>query len=398
MLRALIATLLFLLSNSVVAGGTYYVAVNGKPDGDGSLEQPWPSVEIALAKLKGGHTIILRPGVYRGPIRIPDVCTGSEQAPTIIKSEEKWKAVIAGSPEHGIFVGDRCNWTIVDGFEVLGARYDGIKGDGQHVVIRNCWVHHNTQMGIAAHHSVDTTIENNLIEFNGCHIQFDHGIYADGDRLTIRGNIIRHNAAFGIHLYPAVQNSTVCLNLVYGHEHHAGVLLVCDKKGGANQVIHNTIAGNVVALEIWKGNGTVIANNILTTPEMDPLLLDHGTDQVLADYNLCLPKSSHAEAHGISADPLFVDARHGAYWLRGDSPAIGKGTPEHALLADFWSRPASKDKTPDLGAFAYVPFLAEAKSRATWLNNWGYGYHPKRMAQVPDFWQLPGEGAGGEGK
>jgi hypothetical protein len=105
-----------------------------------------------------------------------------------------------------IVSGDGCHWLTVDGFEVLGARYDGIKLNGDHNVVRNCWVHHNTQMGIAMHHVLNGTIENNLIEFNGCHVQFDHGVYADGDGLTVRGNIVRHNAAFGLHLYPSLRD------------------------------------------------------------------------------------------------------------------------------------------------------------------------------------------------
>ena len=41
---------------------------------------------------------------------------------------------------------------LVDGFEVMGGRYDGIKMNGDHNTIRNCWVHNNKAMGIAMHH------------------------------------------------------------------------------------------------------------------------------------------------------------------------------------------------------------------------------------------------------
>lgn len=56
--------------------------------------------------------------------------------------------------------------------------------------------------GIAMHNQKGGVIENNLIEFNGGHVQFDHGVYADGDELTVQGNIVRHNASYGLHLYP----------------------------------------------------------------------------------------------------------------------------------------------------------------------------------------------------
>ena len=47
-----------------------YVATDGKAENDGSDENPWPSVEYALLKIGGGNTIIVKPGIYRGPIQI----------------------------------------------------------------------------------------------------------------------------------------------------------------------------------------------------------------------------------------------------------------------------------------------------------------------------------------
>jgi len=44
--------------------------------------------------------------------------------------------VVIGSPVHGISNADDCQWVIIDGFEVLGARYDGIKLNGDHNVVQ----------------------------------------------------------------------------------------------------------------------------------------------------------------------------------------------------------------------------------------------------------------------
>src|SRR5947209_3614919 len=72
-------------------------------------------------------------------------------ARTAVMSELKWNAVVIGAPEHGISNADGCDWVIVDGFEVTGARLDGIKLNGDHNVVRNCWVHTSSCMGIAMH-------------------------------------------------------------------------------------------------------------------------------------------------------------------------------------------------------------------------------------------------------
>jgi hypothetical protein len=126
--------------------------------------------------------------------------------PTVIKAEVKWQAVILGAEYHVVYTADRCDWVTIDGFEVMGGRYDGVKISGDYSVVRNCWVHNNKAMRIAMHNSKGGTIENNLIEFNGDHVQFDHGVYADGEGLTLRGNIVRHNASYGLHLYPSIKN------------------------------------------------------------------------------------------------------------------------------------------------------------------------------------------------
>ena len=55
--------------------GTFYVSSETAADGDGSKDKPFPSVEAALAKTGGGHTLVVRPGIYRGPIQIPRLKT-----------------------------------------------------------------------------------------------------------------------------------------------------------------------------------------------------------------------------------------------------------------------------------------------------------------------------------
>lgn len=82
---------------------TYYVAPNGSVSGDGSLTKPWPSVNYALDKVGGGSTIIVRPGIYTGPIYIKLNAKGTQTAPTIIRAEVKWGATISNAPQNGIF-------------------------------------------------------------------------------------------------------------------------------------------------------------------------------------------------------------------------------------------------------------------------------------------------------
>jgi len=370
--------------------GTYYVATDGEAENDGSKEKPWPSVEYALSKVGGGHTITVKPGVYRGPIQIAKQYAGTKEHPTVIKSELKWKAVIIGAPYHVISNADGCDWIIIDGFEAMGGRYDGIKMNGDYNTVRNCWVHNNKAMGIAMHDQKGGVIESNLIEFNGDHIQFDHGVYADGDRLTIRGNIVRHNASYGLHLYSSIKNSVIADNLVYGQVRRRGIIVACPEGGGKNVIVNNTVVENQ-PITIWNGNGEIVVNNILVADGVGarhdvPVQFDDDTRNVLVDYNLCMPRSERQGPHGITGDPMFVDAGKGVFWLREGSPAIGKGSRQYAPTMDFWGRSRPKDQPPDLGVFPFVSFLTAEQVRTTWDHQWAYHRH---SGMLPDFWTLP---------
>jgi parallel beta-helix repeat protein len=367
--------------------GTFYVATSGTPDGDGTRERPWPSVLHALSQVGGGHTIVVRPGVYRGPITIPREYAGTRQSPTILRSEVKWQAVVIGSEYHVISNGDGCDWLVVDGFEVMGGRYDGVKMNGNYNTVRNCWIHNNKAMGVAMHGKTGGLIENNLIEFNGSHIQFDHGVYASGESLTVRGNVVRHNASYGLHLYPSIKEARVENNLVYGQVRGRAAIIACPEGGGRNRIVHNTIVDRE-GVAVWNGNGEIIANNIIVA-EGAALAFDAGTRDVAVDYNVVWPNSDGSGPHGVAGDPLFVESRRGVFWLRPDSPAIGRASPEHTTPMDFWGRPRPGGQPIDAGAFPFVPYFATDAARADWDHGWAYHRHGSSGGHAVDYWRPP---------
>ena len=367
-----------------VLAGTYYVAPNGAAENDGSAARPWPSVEVALAKAGGGHTIVLAPGIYLGGINVARQFAGTADAPTVIRAAAKWKAVIVGAAQHGVYAA--AAWVVVDGLEVTGARVDGIKIAGDHGVVRNCWVHNNCGNGVAIHGKTGWTIENCLIEFNGQHVQLLHGIYADGDTVAVRNNVIRHNSGYGIQLYPAARQATVVNNLIYGHARKGGMVIESPRDGGGNVIANNTLVENAYGISIHSGKGDVVVNNILVGPS--PIQQDRSAGLV-ADYNLCSPACAQGP-HGVTANPQFVDAAHGAYWLKPSSPARGAADPGRVPTADFWGRPRAAAAPADMGAFPFVPYLATAEARAAWHNGWAYCFSPNdARLGMPDLWMPP---------
>ena len=365
---------------------SFYVALEGRPENDGSSAKPWPSVEHALSQVGAGNTIIVKPGIYQGPWQIRDHPASPGGPPTIIKSEVKWKAVVRGGPGEGINVVD-CPGIVIDGFEVSGARGDGISMNTDLGTVRNCWVHNNEHMGISSHKHRGVRIEANLIEFNGCNIQFHHGVYASGEDLTVCRNIVRHNSGYGLHLYPSTRGATVSQNLVFGHVYQSGIIVACPEGGGRNLIVHNTVVGNAGGVAIWRGDGEIVFNNILLSSG-EVLACSDDTKNVTADYNLCRPDPTRQGPQSTSADPRFVKPACGVFWLRPDSPAIGRGTPEYAPATDFWGRPLPRGKAPDLGAFVFVPCLAVEEARIGW-HGWPYRFAPQGEMELLDPWALP---------
>lgn len=383
--------LLLLLAATAAPAATYFVATDGKAENDGSREKPWPAVGHALSKVGAGNTIVVRPGVYRGPWQIRNHPAKPGGPPTIIQSEVKWKAVVNGGEGEAINVVD-CPGIVLDGFEVSGARGEGISMNTDLGTVRNCWVHNNDHMGVSSHGHRGVRIEANLIEFNGCNIQFHHGVYADGEGLTVSRNIVRHNSGYGLHLYPSIKGATVSQNLVYGHVRQSGIIVACPEGGGRNLIVHNTVVGNGGGIAIWRGNGERAFNNILVASG-NVFTCSRDTKNVTADYNLCQPDLAHQGPHSTAADPRFVKPDYGVFWLRPESPAIGKGSPEHAPATDFWGRPVPQGKAPDLGAFAFEPSLAKDSARIGY-SGWPYRFAPKGDMELVDPWTAAPAAAG----
>lgn len=395
MLRRMAVIIIILAGCCNLLAATYWIAPEGQAAGAGTETNPFTSVETALNKSTGGDTLIFEPGVYIGKqITLTPKHAGTAQKPTVLKSQHKYEAVLHGSAVYNIYVKAGCNWVIIDGFESSGARYTGIKSDADYTVIRNCRIHNNALQGIEAHGVRGTVIENNLVEYNGEHVQFCHGIYADGENLTIRNNIIRYNSGWGLHLYPAIANSQIENNLIHANERW-GIALYSKPKIGSNRIVNNTIVLNGNGIAVRNGRDEIIANNIIVDntnwrfEKAEPIKILDGysnKSRITIDYNLCLPRLRGAGPHGLSADPKFLDPKKGTFHLQKGSPAIAKGSAKSAPKRDFFNRPRPEGKAPDLGCFAYDPALLLPEAREDWYYQWPFLFKGKAKT-MPDLWK-----------
>ncbi|HLP76332.1 MAG TPA: right-handed parallel beta-helix repeat-containing protein [Candidatus Paceibacterota bacterium] len=333
----------------VVHSTEYFVSPSGSPSNSGTETSPWPSVGFAFSHATGGDVITLLPGTYGEEIIIE--LSGTAGNPTTIRSQRKWEAVIQGSPSHGIYIADGVTNVLIDGLQVAASAIDGVKV-GSHATVRNCWIHNSARQGITAHRTQGVLLERNLIEHNGSHPIFDHGIYLSGTNNVVRCNVIRWNKCYGCQIYgDAPASSADCQfynNLVYGNRN---ALTVWALAGQTNFVFNNTLSAGRYVL---RANGGIlcVSNNILLGPSARRIFSASSEAEFRADYNVISATGRRRGTHDVMVNhPGFVGANRGLFWPLADSPARGVATIGVLPPIDFFG--GEQKQVLDVGAFQY---------------------------------------------
>ncbi len=375
----------------------FFVSPSGSPTNAGTLDSP-VSLGQALSKAAPSSVITLLPGSYPSLVITTPRLT--------IRAQTKWTATVTGSPAmHGIEI-DATN-VVIDGLEVSHSYIDGIKLNSSGNTVRNCWIHHSglgdpnatpntngtyTGQGVYSGAHANNLIELNVIEYNGVWIGYDHGLYISGTNHVVRGNVIRHNWAYGAQLYTgylgeSCSGISVYDNLIYGNGAGDGgrnCITVWAGPPGAgvmttNYVFNNTLISSTYYPVICDYGYLGLTNNIILGSFGGSLAVaDGGT--IWADYN-CLTNTMAARngiidgGHNrIIADPGFVSANRGLFWLTSSSPARGAANGAIVPPVDFFGK--AQAAVTDVGAFQYSSSLQSDTRVLDPSNN-------------PDYWSLP---------
>jgi parallel beta-helix repeat protein len=266
--------------------------------------------------------------------------------------------------------------------------FSGVKFGGDYSVVRNCRIHNNSQNGFEAHNGKKIVIENNLIEFNGDDPQFDHGIYISGDNFTIRNNIVRFNSSLGMAL--GINDSVIQNNLVHANKHYAMWLKV-DHKKLPNRIINNTVVENQYGICFAKSGADIVANNIIISKSSSlPAVLGfkkHDISKVEVSNNLMDPLNKGFDSTNFTAAPKFTKPKQGLFFLKSDSPAIGKGSLKYKPQNDLFDRPRKESGPVDLGCYSFDPKLLTPQATENLYLGWAF--HPLGRHEIPDLWKFP---------
>lgn len=210
-------------SSAVVCGclsfaglpGEFYVAPHGRPDGNGSKQQPW-DLQTALShpsEVNPGDFIWLSGGNYQGPFL--SRLTGAEGAPITVAGIPGQRVTLEGCHCPDAVLSVEGGWAIYRDFEVTNTntdRYsDRVRGPGlwvmgPHTVFANLVVHNNNQGFSFWTPAADAELYGNLIFDNGWDASdrgHGHAIYTQNrtGNKRIVDNVIFDQFGDGLHVY-----------------------------------------------------------------------------------------------------------------------------------------------------------------------------------------------------
>ncbi len=406
---------------SAQSGDIYYVATvaaGGSDSNDGSLGNPWATIQHAAGQVTAGDTVLINPGTYNGNIIVDTSGTAAE--PITFRANGSG-VVIDGTVNNwsgDAFLITGADYIIVEGLTIQDADRAGLRISlSDHVTVRDCTFANNYRWGIFTDFSDYTTVENS--ESYGA--SDEHGIYISNssDYPTIRGNRLHHNAACGLHMngdismggdgiiseatvedniiyengtsggsginMDGVTNSIIRNNLLYNN--HASGISIYQIDGGSgshdNQVLNNTILmasdgrwgvnipntndtnnklfNNIVYnYHSWRGSIT-IASPTLSGFESDyNVVMDRfSTDDGNSQITFTAWQALGYDTHSIIATPdqLFIDHLSDDYHLKSSSPARNSGITLANVSTDLEGHPRPAELFFDIGAYEFSPAL-----------------------------------------
>ena len=406
-MRTLLLCALVAGAPSLASAATHHVAATGDDAAAGTAAAPWRTIQRAADLVVPGDTVIIHAGTYLG-FRVG--ARGTEAAPIAFVGDGDVHIDGAATPARDAVHVEGAAWIRIEGLRVTGATRAGISAlDCDHITVRNNRVDANGRWGIFSAFCDDLVVEDNEASRSGT----EHGIYASNsaDRPVIRRNLIWGNGMCGIHLNGDVNfggdgvisdaiieanvirdngirggsaingdgvTGALIRNNVLDGNHASGISLY-RIDGGApstgNRIVNNTVrmaSDARWAINIQDGSaGNTLVNNVLLHPSPNRGAVDvcaTCTVGMTSDHNAVVGRfmvggavvdlagwrartGTDVASFVATEAQLFTGAAAGELTLREGSPAIDRGTPAGAPIADAVGTLRPQGGAVDIGAF-----------------------------------------------
>lgn len=350
-------------SASPLRASVLHVAPHGDDLNAGTLSRPFRTIGAAYRRANPGDTVLVEPGIYTEPDELTLDRSGTADAPIVIQSRVKHRAVIENNASNNLIAVRGASYNVVQDFEMRGSKLCGIyivTGDciqvigndihhtgvapttepyGQEGILSNAGTRGHSYIGNLIHHNGrPTTVEPGW--------DVDHGMYLEADDELVVNNVIAFNRDNGIQIagYQTVSNTRVYQNVLAGNGHGGMVLW----QPIENVKIRNNIFANNGARDayagLWSydahGTGVEIVDNCFWGNSGGTLDTTGGGSDYEVDVR-----------NVYEFDPQLKDPSRMDFRLRMTSPAINAGEVIPGILTDIVGAPRVRGGRPDLGAY-----------------------------------------------
>lgn len=352
---------------------TYYIAMNGSDNQDGSINSPWATLTKAHRVISAGDTIYIRGGKYTKQSTVIWTKSGTQSNPIIIQSYPGEKAIFDGRAFSGhLFLIKEADWIVIDGLEAHDYRccvWMGYGGSGSNFA------------------------ENNIIRNNYFHDTKEHIIYLSwgiknvgvyNNRLENPSDELETNG-YCIHGWhgPGVSEAKIFNNLIIGG--YGGIVFA---DGAKNiEIYNNVLFDNYIGLRFdfyGEGDGTdgyvqnvIVQNNIIYSTNENlwgTWVATENANEINFDYNIWYRPDGKASikwgdkiynlerfknetpngSNSIEMDPQFLDISKRDFHLQSTSIAIDNGSQILAVATDKDNVIRPQGSGYDIGIYEFV--------------------------------------------
>lgn len=328
-----------------VSGASYYVATNGSDANQGTIDQPFATLNKGAAVLNPGDTLYVRGGTYYQTVYAP--ASGTPAAPVTISGYQAETAVIDGAYTNpasswgNLFLVQGSN-AVVKNLTIKRSNWIGLALTGPYDQAVNINSQSNMENGIIVTGSADYgVVQNCQVYYNAKSnegFQATRGGWSTGlsaargpSYVTLRGNQVWNNWGEGLstfesqhtlmqsnvvydnqlNIYLSDTKFTTCQgNLVYctpgnvcSNTSQAGIALADETfnpPSSDNTVMNNLLLGNAKNIYFWSGGAgaglvnVVIANNTVadSVVETNLKLLSGSHTNTVIENNIFLQENS----------------------------------------------------------------------------------------------------------
>ncbi|MDR3225915.1 MAG: right-handed parallel beta-helix repeat-containing protein, partial [Clostridiales Family XIII bacterium] len=195
-------------------GEIYYVSASGNNSGDGTIGDPWKTIQYGVGRLHPGDTLRIRGGVYRERITMTNI-SGSEDAPIHIVSAPGETAILDGGGSGSVLEITDCADITIEGLDIRngarGINYESTTASSTSAIENVSFVN-NTIHDINGTHAIGVYGGNDLapmknFRMTGNTVYFTRTDSSEAtvlngniDGFTVSGNVIYNGNNIGIDL------------------------------------------------------------------------------------------------------------------------------------------------------------------------------------------------------